>query len=206
MNSLIERDRLIIADLARFRCMSRDHICELYFSRTKQPKTNANFVLKRLKDTGYIRADTNKSPFVYYPTDTKLKMGSQKTDHFLSIVQVYLDLKRLGKLVRFDVEPKYGIKGNVEPDVFAIWQGAPWFIEVQRSNYTDKIMQQKLRRYERFKQEGYYKRLDWQPREVIFPHIWIIGERKYDTSWLQGIRTFQSKSVNDFMFRFKTTS
>ena len=44
----------------------------------------------------------------------------------------------------FEVEPKVGEKGTVEPDVFAIWRKAPFYIEVQRNIYSAKVFKAKL--------------------------------------------------------------
>lgn len=43
------RDKAIVSDLVRFRCLSRDDIAELHFSNIKNPITQANMVLKRLR-------------------------------------------------------------------------------------------------------------------------------------------------------------
>lgn len=195
-----ERDNAILRDLERFRCMSRNDVAAIHFNNLKQPITQANFVLKRLRLYGYIDANTERRPYVYFPAQSQMKRQSQKIDHFLSIIQIYHDLKQHGKLPRFDVEPKYGNKGTVEPDIFCIWKGSPWFIELQRSIYTDKAMKQKLIRYEQFKREGKWRNLDWQPKgKEVFPYVWIIGERRYDTRHVRGFQVFQSRNVNEFL-------
>lgn len=194
-----ERDKLILRDLERFRCMSRDDIAAIHFNRLKQPITQANFVLKRLRLQGYIEANTELRPYIYFPAGSSLKRNSQKIGHFLSIIQIYRDLRQYGKLQQFDVEPKYGHKGTIEPDIFAIWQGSPWFIEVQCSIYSYKVMQSKLKRYEQFLQEGKWRNLAWQPKgKEVFPYIWIIGEKEYKTE-VSGIRVIQSRNVKGFL-------
>lgn len=187
-----ERDRQIIQSVEKFRCLSRDHIARLHFSGNKNPVVRANAVLKRLTDRGYLKADRVRSPYVYY-----LTVNSQKTDHYLGIADVYFDLLKHGELKRFDVEPKLGGKGTVEPDIFAIWKGAAWFIEVQRSIYTGKTMNAKMSRYEAYRASGQWRSLDWQPTKPIFPHVWIIGDKKYN------VRAYQSKTVDEFLKRMK---
>jgi hypothetical protein len=122
------RDRRIIDDIERFRVMSRDHIAAIHFSGLKAPATAANLVLKRLRDRGYIDAITTTQPYLYKPKGSRLKADSQKIPHFLAVVDVYIQLARNGVILRFDVEPKYA-KGEIEPDIFTIWEGASFFIE-----------------------------------------------------------------------------
>lgn len=189
----------IISDLERFRCMARDDIVAIHFRDRKHPVAQANMMLKRLRLQGDVIADTSRRPYLYFPANTTIKKQSQKIDHFLAIVQIYRDLRRSGKLRQFDVEPKYGKKGTVEPDIFAIWNGSPWFIEVQRSIYGEKTMQAKLKRYEQFHREGKWRRFTWQPKgKEIFPHVWIIGEKQYDTSMAR-FKVFQSRNVEEFI-------
>lgn len=190
----------VIRDLERFRCMARDDIVAIHFNNRKHPVAQANMMLKRLRLQGDVAADTSRRPYVYFPANAGIKKQSQKIDHFLSIVKIYRDLRRSGKLRQFDVEPKYGHKGTVEPDIFCIWQGSPWFIEVQRSIYGEKTMRTKLKRYEQFKREGKWRKLPWQPKgKEVFPYVWIIGEKRYDVSGIRGIRVFQSRNVESFV-------
>lgn len=192
-----ERDKAILRDLNRFRCMSRDDIADIHF-RVKKPITQANFVLKRLRLQGYIEANTERRPYIYFPAGLSMKKNSQKIGHFLSIVEIYRDLRRTGKLRLFDVEPKLGKKGTVEPDIFCIWHGSPWFIEMQRSIYNEKTMKAKMSRFEQYEREGKWRKLSWQPKEAIFPHVWVIGEKHYDIN-VQGFEVFQSRNVKDFL-------
>lgn len=196
---MMERDKKIIRDIERFRALDRDQIGTLHFNGNKQQVKTVNFVMNRLKKNGYVKADESRSPYVYLPYKGGPKRGSQKIDHFIEIANVYLELRKTGKLRRFNVEPKLGDKGTVEPDAFAIWKGWPWFIEVQLSNYTDTIMRLKLKRYEAYYKSGLWKTLDWQPKNPIFPRLWIISSRTYDVTWLNGIRVFQTKEVIDLV-------
>lgn len=45
------------------------------------------------------------------------------------------------------IEPKYGAKGTIKPDIFAIWF-TPIFIEVQRNVYIKEVMQKKIDLYD----------------------------------------------------------
>lgn len=129
---MYERDKRILNDLKRFRCMTRDDLAELHFKNLKRPVKCCNDVLKRLHRDGLVNVNKHTSPFTYFDVESKLKKNSQKVEHFLSIVQTYKDLRRWGTIQEFDVEPKIGCKGTVEPDIYMIWRGVPFFVEVQR--------------------------------------------------------------------------
>src|SRR4051794_19443539 len=110
--SLTNRDKEIIKDLNKFRVMDRDSISELHFSHCKNPKDSTNHVLLRLLRDGYIQRSTTFTPYVYFGAETNIKKDSAKIGHFLAILNVYKELKKLGSLGTFMVEPKYGKKGE----------------------------------------------------------------------------------------------
>lgn len=175
-----DRDKGIIADLNRFRFLRGEDIAELYFSHTKHPVTQANIVLKRLRRDGLIKCSTERRKYVYYCAERQVKQDSQKIGHFLSIADFYKDIRRIETPRAFNVEPKLGGKGLPEPDIFMIWKGAPWYVEIQRTRYTDKVMQEKLNRYEQFYLTGLWEQEAWQPAaKKIFPYLWIIGIGEY---------------------------
>lgn len=130
-----ERDKSILADLERFRCLSRDDIADLYFSHTKQPITQTNLVLKLLRRDGLVKCSTERRKYIYFPAERRIKPDSQKINHFLAIADFYKQLKRINSPRVFEVEPKLGGKGLPEPDIFTIWKGAPWYVEIQRTRY-----------------------------------------------------------------------
>lgn len=45
----------------------------------------------------------------------------------------------------------------MEPDIFMIWKRAPFFLEIQRSIYSEKVMNEKVNRY-----VSYYMSNEWQ--------------------------------------------
>ena len=122
---------------------------------------------------------------------------SQKIPHFLAIVNVYKQLLQYEKPKVFKVEPKYG-KAYMEPDIFTIWRQSPFFIEVQNSVYSKKVMQEKVNRY-----EFYFHSLEWQrimaTEEIqILPSLLIVTDTQYDI-YSPNFRIFQTKSIHDFM-------
>jgi rhamnose utilization protein RhaD (predicted bifunctional aldolase and dehydrogenase) len=190
-----ERDTRILHDLARFRCLSRDDLIELHFSELVKKVSRANEVLRRLVDRELIKVDRTHSPYLYFPAEFNVNTASQKIEHFRGIFKVYKDLRKNGLLERFDVEPKLGPKGTVEPDIFAIWKRAPFFIEVQQSNYINSVITKKLARYERYRYSREWEKLDWQrPGKKYFPNIWIIGERR-----IEGAGVLQTRNVADIL-------
>lgn len=201
--SLSKRDKAIIRDLNRFRAMSLDDIAELHFSHLKRPKNSANNVLKRLVRDGKIKRSTAFQPYVYFGPDTNLKENSTKISHFLAIVQVYKDILRHGEIETFLVEPKYGPKGLVEPDIFCIFVSeygkTPFFIEVQNSVYSEKMMQEKLKRYAALYESGIIHREPWQDSKPIFPYILILTESRYALDENYPFRVWQAQSFSQFL-------
>lgn len=195
------RDKIILNDLERFRCLTVDDIAELHFSHTKKPTMQANSVLKRMRRDNLIKCSTERRKYLYFPSESKMKKDSQKINHFLLIAQFYKDIRRSAAPKEFIVEPKYGT-GFMEPDIFMIWKNTPFFVEVQRTVYTDKIMKAKIDRYELYYNSGEWQREPWQPRDKkVFPHIWIVGVGRYST----GIRPFRiiQNSVEEMLRQVK---
>ncbi|MCM3488753.1 replication-relaxation family protein [Alkalihalophilus marmarensis] len=196
-----QRDKAILESLRQFRCLSRDDICDLHFSGLKYPVPTCNNVLKRLRLQGYIDANTEKQPYVYMCDPSPIKKNSQKINHFLDIVRFYRDIKRVDIPRVFNVEPKYGNKGTVEPDAFMIWQNAPFFVEIQRSHYSKKQFEDKLARYDAYHASGEWAYESWQPKEKIFPYLWIIGEQRFNIN--KSYKVFQSRNVKEFLLTVK---
>ena len=192
-----QRDKQILDDLIQFRCMSRDDIVDLHFKGLKNPVNSCNSVLKRMHRDNLIERSTHFYPYVYFPAGKTIKKDSAKVPHFLEIVKVYRDMCQYKKPTVFTVEPKYG-KGNVEPDIFAIWKGTPFFIEVQRSVYTDQVMSEKMERYEALKLSGSIKEEPWQPEgKEIFPTILLLTNNRYNLQ--PDMKVIQLKDIHEFI-------
>lgn len=195
------RDKAIIADLERFRCLTRDDVAELHFAGLKEPIKAANDVLLRLRREGLINCSKERRKYVYFPVPG-IKKDSAKIGHFLAIAEFYRELSRHELPRTFEVEPKLGGKGLPEPDVFAIWKGAPWYVEIQRSVYSEKQMTEKLNRYEKYFLSGEWERAAWQPAgKKVFPYVWIVGAGRY-TVGQRAFRVMQG-SVDDLIKRAK---
>lgn len=199
------RDKAILSNLKRFRCMSRDDIIDLHFQGVKNAVTCCNTVMKRLRRDGHVDANITQQPFIYFPQPSTLRKTSQKIPHFFGIVDVYKQLIHYEKPKLFKVEPKYG-KEFMEPDAFTIWRRSPFFIEVQKSVYSKKIMQDKINRYELYFHSQEWHNESWQPKESkFFPNILIITDKKYDIQ-SSNLRIFQATSIHDFMDKLAVNS
>ncbi|EHL68116.1 TPA: replication-relaxation family protein [Bacillus cereus] len=192
------RDKAILNNLKRFRCMSRDDIIDLHFQGLKNAVTCCNTVMKRLRRDGHVNANISQQPYIYFPQSSTLRKTSQKIPHFLGILDVYKQLNYYEKPKLFKVEPKYG-KEFMEPDAFTIWRRSPFFIEVQKSVYSKKVMQDKINRYELYFHSQEWHNESWQPKESkFFPSILIITEKYYNISSFS-LRIFQASSISNFL-------
>ncbi|MFA2694862.1 hypothetical protein EXW28_27750 (plasmid) [Bacillus mycoides] len=192
------RDKAILNDLKRFRCMSRDDIIDLHFQGLNNAVTCCNTVMKRLRRDGHVDANITQQPFIYFPQPSTLRKTSQKIPHFLGILGVYKQLIHYEKPKLFKVEPKYG-RDYMEPDAFTIWRRSPFFIEVQKSVYSKKIMQEKINRYELYFHSQEWYNESWQPKgSKFFPSILIITDKQYDIN-SSNLRIFQASSISNFM-------
>jgi hypothetical protein len=197
-----KRDKSILDDLNRFRCMSRDDIISIHFNNVRDKITVCNRVLKRLRRDGHIEVNANQYPYIYFPSPSPIKKNSQKINHFLSIVDFYKQLKKHAEPKQIVIEAKYG-KGMPEPDIFTIWQGTPFFVEIQCSVYSEKIMNEKLERYEKYYLSEEWHKLTWQPNnKKVFPFVWIITEHQYNVE-SKDFRVFQTRDVDELLLQVK---
>ncbi|ASS66196.1 replication-relaxation family protein [Paenibacillus sp. RUD330] len=196
-----KRDKAIVEDLTRFRCLTRDDVADLHFGHVKHPITQANMVLKRLRRDGHIDCSMERRMYIYFPKPS-IKKDSAKINHFLAIADFYKQIRAIEEPRTFVVEPKYG-KGNPEPDVFVIWQRAPFFVEIQRSVYSEKAMKEKLDRYEAYFHSDLWKLEAWQPEEKkVFPRLWIISEKPWPVDNTP-FKLIQSRNVEESLSLFK---
>ncbi|MDQ0270703.1 hypothetical protein J2S17_002588 [Cytobacillus purgationiresistens] len=176
--------------------MDRDSIAEIHFADNKRPNYSANNVLLRLWRDGHIQRSKAFVPFLYFGAETQIKKNSAKIGHFLAILDVYKELRMLGATRTFLVEPKYGRKGTVEPDVYCQYRKTGFFVEVQRTLYSDRQMAEKLGRYVDFYRAGI------MPKP--FPHVLILSERPYAINAADyPFRIFQAQSFTAFVQSLK---
>ncbi|MED3549939.1 hypothetical protein [Cytobacillus praedii] len=192
---LTNRDKAIIKDLNKFRVMDRDSIAELHFSNLKNKKDSTNHVLLRLLRDGHIQRSTAFSPYVYFGPEVQIKKNSAKIGHFLAILETYKEIRKHGHIETFIVEPKYGSKGLVEPDIYLNFRKTGFFIEVQKSIYSEKQMHEKIDRYI----DLYNKGILAKP----FPHVLILSNHRYILERDYPFKVFQASSFKEFNHSLK---
>ncbi|PER72679.1 hypothetical protein [Priestia megaterium] len=205
---LSQRDKDIIGFINQFRAVDRDSLVELFFKQLKSPINACNSVMIRLYRLGLIERTQQYSPTVYLPVDAKIKKNSQKILHFLSILDVYKQMCTYSTPKQVIVEDKpTGRKGGIEPDLFCIFKGSPFWIEIQRNQYSEQKMQAKINLYEKFFFSDEWKSLHWQPgeRASIFPSVILITPLRYAVH-SDHIRLIQVGSIHELMEKYKSSS
>ncbi|MFB7260531.1 hypothetical protein [Streptomyces nojiriensis] len=178
--------------------MSRDDIADIHFRNVSNSITAANRTLLRLYRLGKIDRSTEFQPFVYFPAGNSIRKDSQKIPHFLELVRVYRDMLAFAKPTRFNVEVKYA-KGLAEPDIFSVWKGSPLFIEVQRSKYSERQINDKIARYEALYQSKLVFDEPWQPTsKKVFPTVLILSKTRYAIK-SDNFTIIQAESIADFV-------
>lgn len=194
------RDKAIIQNLQKFRVLDRDQLISLHFVNLKRPVNACNDVMKRLRRDKHIEADTSANPFNYFPVPS-IRKDSAKLNHFKAIANFYIDLWTVSKPSVFEVEWKTGDKGSIEPDVFMIWKGTPFFVEIQRNVYSKKVMNDKYERYSKYFYSDEWKEEPWQRKDKkFFPYVWMITEQKYKFP-NEPVKVFQTQNANEFINR-----
>ncbi|MEC1780089.1 hypothetical protein [Schinkia azotoformans] len=195
--SLSQRDKNIINDIRKFRVMDTNSIAELHFNNCKNPSSSACNVLLRLMRLGHIKRLRGYSPYLYMLNESKMKQDSNKIPHFLELLNVYKEIRSIEEPRIFQVESRYE---QVRPDIFSIFLKTPFFIEVQRSTYSYDEMEKKLKRYEELFQSGLIAGENWQPKDrVVFPHLLIILDSRYNFKNDYSFKIFQASSVTEFI-------
>jgi len=205
---LSQRDKDIIGFINQFRAVDRDSLVELFFKQLKSPVTACNSVMVRLYRLGLVERTQQYSPTVYLPVDAKIKKNSQKILHFLSILDIYKQMCTHSAPKQVIVEDKpTGRKGGIEPDLFCIFKGSPFWIEIQRNQYSEQKIQAKINLYEEFFFSDEWKALQWQPEErpAIFPTIMLMTPVRYAVS-SEHIRIIQVACIHELMEKYKSSS
>jgi hypothetical protein len=157
---------------------------------------------------GLIERTQQYSPTVYLPVDAKIKKNSQKILHFLSILDVYKQMCSYNMPKNVIVEDKpTGRKGGIEPDLFCIFKGSPFWVEIQRNQYSEQKIQDKINLYEEFFFSDEWKALHWQPesRAAIFPSVILITPVRYAVA-SDHIRIIQVASIHELMEKYKSST
>jgi hypothetical protein len=100
-----------------------------------------------------------------------------------------------------------GRKGGIEPDLFCIFKGSPFWVEIQRNQYSEQKMQAKINLYEEFFFSDEWKALQWQPedRVAIFPSVMLITPVRYAVS-SDHIRIIQVANIHELMEKYRSSA
>ncbi|MEK1831060.1 hypothetical protein AAAC51_24565 [Priestia megaterium] len=98
-----------------------------------------------------------------------------------------------------------GRKGGIEPDPFCIFKGSPFWVEIQRNQYSEQRMQAKINLYEAYFFSDEWKTLHWQPenRAAIFPSVILVTPIRYAVS-SDHFRIIQVASIHELMKKYKS--
>ncbi|MGC9934385.1 hypothetical protein [Priestia aryabhattai] len=204
---LSQRDKDIIGFINQFRAVDRDSLVGLFFKQLRSPINACNSVMVRLYRLGLIERTQQYSPTVYLPVDAKIKKNSQKILHFLSILDIYKQMCTYSVPKQVVVEDKpTGRKGGIEPDLFCIFIGSPFWVEIQRNQYSEQKIQAKINLYEEFFFSDDWKALHWQPEDqsAIFPSVILITPVRYTLS-SEHICIIQVASIHELMEKYKNS-
>lgn len=195
-----ERDKRILKSLEKFKVLDAKQLCRMHF-HNDWDQNNCNNVMRRLIKKGYVTVNTDIKPYDYYLNPAPIKKGSVKTLHHKAIADFYMDLCKWGKPMVFQVEPSLGHYKRVIPDAFVYdWNKTILFCEVQITPQKDIVMP-KYEKYVEYFYSGQWKDLPWQPKEPVFPKIWLLTDRYYDFPE-EPLTIYQSKSVRDFYYKY----
>ncbi|MFL0475827.1 hypothetical protein ACH0CI_28020, partial [Priestia sp. 179-F W1.4 NHS] len=91
--------------------------------------------------------------------------------------------------------------------LFCIFKGSPFWIEIQRNQYSEQKMQEKINLYEEFFFSDEWRSLHWQPedRSALFPSVILITPVRYSVS-SEHIRLIQVTSIHELIEKYKSSS
>ena len=137
--------------------------------------------MKRLSRDGYILQvpQVKDRPYLYMPNPTIIHPQSNKINHFLGIVDIYINLDQ-PKV--FEVEPI--INDEYRPDAYVRVIGdTPVLIELQRTLISIKRMQEKV--------DAFVKA--YNKKEHDAKTLWIVSDTEYRVKIPSGFSIVQKK-------------
>lgn len=88
----------------------------------------------------------------------------------------------------------------MEPDAFMIWKRAPFFVEIRRSIYSEKVMNDKFNRYVSYFMSNEWKHEPWQPADKkVFPKIILLTDTRFNIPRHQAVNFFQVQNIKQFL-------
>jgi hypothetical protein len=146
--------------------------------------------------------NTNYQPYIYFASPSPVKKESAKIPHFLKTVEFYKSLLKYEEPRFFNIEAKYG-KRYMEPDIFMIWKRAPFFVEIQRSVYSKRVINDKVQRYESYFLSNEWQQESWQASErKVFPTVLIVTDTRYNIE-SSNVKFIQVQNIEQLLNRAK---
>lgn len=198
-----KRDKEILEMLRKFRTLDRDQLVEMFFSNLKQPIVVCNRVMKRLRMSGHVECDTSVAPYRYFPNPPTMRLDSMKMHHFKAIADFYIEMNKNGEIAEFEVEFRTGKKGSPEVDIFLIWRNIPFFVEIQRTVKTKKVMAEKFERYQDYFVSNEWQHLSWQSqKKKVFPLILLVSDHAYSLP-NHAFKIIQIRNIEELLLKYK---
>lgn len=123
--------------------------------------------MKRLSRDGWVTPipQPKDRPYLYMPNPTLIHPNSTRINHFLALVDFYIFI---GQPDIYQVEPD--LKHSYSPDVYTILDNEHIIIEMQLSNKSNKVMQEKVNGFV----DSYVRGKHAAKR------MWIVSDKKYN--------------------------
>ena len=125
--------------------------------------------MKRLVRDGHVLAvpQERDKPYLYMPNPALIHLKSMKTDHFLGLVDIFIQLKQPPI---YEVEPI--VNDDYRPDAYTRIDGAPVIIEYQRTIISSKRIEYKVNA---FVESFYRKQHDAKTLMIVTDHPYKVG-------------------------------
>lgn len=161
---------------------------ETLFREYKQPEKRMSMCLKELENEGLVEGKlrpigeskiwrlTIKGREMMDVKRSLIPFNNRNVEHFLAISSAYFSLQVSSSLHYFEVEGRFPFilpSGETRvycPDIFMVWEGLPYFVEVQRTAISIKKWKEKWEMAESF----YEHHLPFQYKEYSLTKKMVI--------------------------------
>lgn len=84
-----------------------------------------------------------------------------------------------------------------------IWKRGPFFVEIQRSVYSERVMAEKVQRYESYFLSNEWQQEPWQPaHKKVFPTVILLTDTRYKID-SPNIRFIQVQNLEQLVSMFQ---
>jgi hypothetical protein len=190
VSSFIENNIILLAKNCRI--FSTDHVARWFPNHSRPNQKALEYIKPLVKDKILESNDHQGFESKLFRLSKKgreqfganyhpVPFGNSKVPHWLLITHTYLDMLEIERPMIFLPEQRLN-ETRFNPDIFAVWLGRAFWIEVQKSPLTSKRWAMKWDRYNEYIQSGAYKTENWQPKtHVVRPRIVAISKQMPET-------------------------